>query len=86
MNIKEPMFFDNFKLQKEYTFNRMKDSVSKIKQLDQEESSANETLSLIYKTEISVLIPLAQWFNNMVDLDFWQTELLQEAGKLIWKE
>lgn len=86
MNIKVPMFFDNFKLQKQYTFNRMKDSVNKIKQLDQEYSSANETLLLLYKTELSVLIPLAQWFNSMVDLDFWQTELLQEAGKLIWKE
>lgn len=86
MNIKEPMFFDNFKLQKEYTFNRMKDSVDKIKQLDQGESNAKETLLLIYKTELSVLIPLAQWFNSMVDLEFWQTETLQESVKLIWKE
>ena len=96
MNIKDQgsMFFENFNLQKEYTFLRIKSSLDKIKELlDNEKKSEadnstkdlNNTLLLIYKSEVSVLIPLAQWFNSMVELDYWQSEALQEALKIIWK-
>lgn len=94
MNLKDKgsMFFDNFKMQQEYTFSRMKSSLDSLKELmdDNEEATqgfnAKDTLLLMYRTELSVLIPLAQWMNQMIELDFWQVELLQEAGKLIWKE
>lgn len=96
MNIKDQgsMFFENFNLQKEYTFLRIKSSLDKIKELlDNENKSEtsnstkdlNNTLLLIYKSEVSVLIPLAQWFNGMVELKYWQSETLQEALKIIWK-
>ena len=96
MNIKDQgsMFFENFNLQKEYTFLRIKSSLDKIKELlDNENKSVtnnstkdlNNTLLLIYKSEVSVLIPLAQWFNGMVELKYWQSETLQEALKIIWK-
>ena len=96
MNIKDKgsMFFENFNLQKEYTFLRIKASLDKIKELlDNENKSVtnnstkdlNNTLLLIYKSEVSVLIPLAQWFNGMVELKYWQSETLQEALKIIWK-
>ena len=96
MNIKDQgsMFFENFNLQKEYTFLRIKSSLDKIKELlDNENKSEtsnstkdlNNTLLLIYKSEVSVLIPLAQWFNGMVELKYWQSETLQEALKIVWK-
>lgn len=93
MNLKDKgsMFFDNFKMQKEYTFSRMKSSLESLKELmdDNEEAAqrlnAKETLLLMYRTELSVLIPLAQYFNNMVELKYWQSETLQEALKIIWK-
>ena len=96
MNIKDKgeVFFENFNLQKEYTFLRIKASLDKIKEmLDNENKSEtsnstkdlNNTLLLIYKSEVSVLIPLAQWFNGMVELKYWQSETLQEALKIIWK-
>ena len=96
MNIKDQgsMFFENFNLQKEYTFLRIKSSLDKIKELLENENKSetsnstkdlNNTLLLIYKSEVSVLIPLAQYFNSMVELDYWQSETLQEALKIIWK-
>ena len=96
MNIKDrgEVFFENFNLQKEYTFLRIKSSLDKIKELLENENKSetsnstkdlNNTLLLIYKSEVSVLIPLAQWFNNMVELDCWQSETLQEALKVVWK-
>ena len=96
MNIKDQgsMFFENFNLQKEYTFLRIKSSLDKIKELLENENKSvtnnstkdlNNTLLLIYKSEVSVLIPLAQWFNGMVELKYWQSETLQEALKTVWK-
>lgn len=96
MNIKDQgsMFFENFNLQKEYTFLRIKASLDKIKELLENENKSvtnnstkdlNNTLLLIYKSEVSVLIPLAQWFNGMVELKYWQSETLQEALKIIWR-
>lgn len=93
MNLKDrgSMFFDCFKLQKEYTFTRLKSSLDSLKEVleDKEEAqqgfNAKDTLILMYRTELSVLIPLAQWFNNMAELKYWQSETLQEALKIIWK-
>jgi len=102
MNLKDQgsMFFDNFELQKEYTFRRMKSSLDRIKELSDNEQTGKapkiddhrvynrdtiDTIILINKSEVSVLIPLAQWFNNMVELKYWQSETLQEALKIIWK-
>lgn len=93
MNLKDKgsMFFDNFKMQKEYTFSRMKSSLDSLKELmdNNEEAAqgfnAKDTLLLMYRTELSVLIPLAQYFSSMVELDYWQSETLQEALKIIWK-
>ena len=99
MNLKDQgsMFFDNFELQKEYTFRRMKSSLDRIKELLDNEQTGKvgdqrvynrdtiDTIILINKSEVSVLIPLAQWFNNMVELKYWQSETLQEALKIVWK-
>ena len=101
LTIKEPdMFLRKVDLIQEYVFQRIKNALDSIK-LNQEKLSniseqdeANNLLQSEFhkamismsKQDISCLYSVARDFNEVVELEFWKQQVLQDAGKVLFKD
>ena len=101
LTIKEPdMFLRKIDLIQEYVFLRIKNAIDSIK-LNQEKlnniSEQDEVKNLLQfefhkamismsKQDISCLFSVARDFSEVIELDFWKQQVLQEASKVLFKE
>ena len=101
LTIKEPdMFLRKVDLIQEYVFQRIKNALDSIK-LNQEKLSniseqdeANNLLQSEFhkamismsKQDISCLYSVARDFSEVIELEFWKQQVLQEASKVLFKD
>ena len=101
LTIKEPdMFLRKVDLIQEYVFQRIKNALDSIK-LNQEKlsniSEQDEVKNLLQsefhkamismsKQDISCLFSVARDFNEIIELEFWKQQVLQDAGKVLFKD
>lgn len=98
LTIKEPdMFLRKVDLIQEYVFLRIKNAIDSIK-LNQEKLNNlseqenilqiefHKTMIGMSKQDISCLFSVARDFSEVVELEFWKQQVLQEAGKVLFKE
>ena len=101
MTIKEPdMFLRKVDLIQEYVFLRIKNAIDSIK-LNQEklnnlseqgevnnvlQSEFHKTMISMSKQDISCLFSVARDFSEVIELDFWKQQVLQEASKVLFKD
>ena len=101
LTIKEPdMFLRKVDLIQEYVFQRIKNALDSIK-LNQEklnnlseqdeannllQSEFHKTMISMSKQDISCLYSVARDFNEVVELEFWKQQVLQEASKVLFKD
>ena len=99
--IKEPdMFLRKVDLIQEYVFQRIKNALDSIK-LNQEklsniseqdevnnllQSEFHKTMISMSKQDISCLYSVARDFNEVVELEYWKQQVLQEASKVLFKD
>ena len=100
LTIKEPdMFLRKIDLIQEYVFQRIKNALETIKdnqeKLDISEQDEDKNLLQIEfhktmismsKQDISCLFSVARDFSEVVELEFWKQQVLQEASKVLFKE
>ena len=101
LTIKEPdMFLRKIDLIQEYVFQRIKNALDSIK-LNQEKlsniSEQDEVKNLLQsefhkamismsKQDISCLYSVARDFSEIVELEYWKQQVLQEASKILFKD
>ena len=100
LTIKEPdMFLRKIDLIQEYVFQRIKNALETIKdnqeKLDTSEQDEDKNLLQIEfhktmismsKQDISCLFSVARDFSEVIELEFWKQQVLQEASKVLFKE
>ena len=101
LTIKEPdMFLRKIDLIQEYVFQRIKNALETIKDNQEklnnlsEQDEENNTLQVEFhktmismsKQDISCLFSVARDFSEVVELEFWKQQVLQEASKVLFKE
>ena len=101
LTIKEPdMFLRKVDLIQEYVFQRIKNALDSIK-LNQEKlsniSEQDEVKNLLQsefhkdmismsKQDISCLYSVARDFSEIVELEYWKQQVLQDASKVLFKD
>ena len=99
--IKEPdMFLRKVDLIQEYVFQRIKNALDSIK-LNQEklsniseqdevknllQSEFHKTMISMSKQDISCLYSVARDFSEIIELEYWKQQVLQEASKVLFKD
>ena len=101
LTIKEPdMFLRKIDLIQEYVFQRItnaletiKDNQEKLNNLFEQDEEKNllqvefhKTMISMSKQDISCLFSVARDFSEVIELDFWKQQVLQEASKILFKE
>lgn len=100
LTIKEPdMFLRKIDLIQEYVFQRIKNALETIKdnqekldisEQDEEKNllqiEFHKTMISMSKQDISCLFSVARDFSEVVELEFWKQQVLQEASKVLFKE
>ena len=101
LTIKEPdMFLRKIDLIQEYVFQRIKnaletikDNQEKLNNLSEQDEDKNilqvdfhKTMISMSKQDISCLFSVARDFSEVVELDFWKRQVLQEASKVLFKD
>ena len=100
MTIKEPdMFLRKIDLIQEYVFQRIKNALETIKDNQEklnisEQEEENNFLQIEFhkttismsKQDISCLFSVARDFSEVIELEFWKQQVLQEASKVLFKE
>lgn len=100
LTIKEPdMFLRKIDLIQEYVFQRIKNALETIKDnqeklniSEQEEEKSilqvefHKTMISMSKQDISCLFSVARDFSEVVELEFWKKQVLQEASKILFKD
>lgn len=100
LTIKEPdMFLRKIDLIQEYVFQRIKNALETIKDnqeklnISEQEEEKNllqiefhKTMISMSKQDISCLFSVARDFSEVIELDFWKQQVLQEASKVLFKE
>lgn len=98
--IKEPdMFLRKIDLIQEYVFQRIKNALETIKdnqeklyisEQDEEKNllqiEFHKTMISMSKQDISCLFSVARDFSEVVELEFWKQQVLQEASKVLFKD
>ena len=99
LTIKEPdMFLRKIDLIQEYVFQRIKNALETIKdnqekldisEQDEEKNllqiEFHKTMISMSKQDISCLYSVARDFSEVVELEFWKQQVLQEASKVLFK-
>ena len=100
LTIKEPdMFLRKIDLIQEYVFQRIKNALETIKdnqekldisEQDEEKNllqiEFHKTMISMSKQDISCLFSVARDFSEVVELESWKQQVLQEASKVLFKE
>ena len=100
MTIKEPdMFLRKVDLIQEYVFQRIKNALETIKDnqeklnISEQEEEKNflqiefhKTMISMSKQDISCLFSVVRDFSEVIELEFWKQQVLQEASKVLFKE
>ena len=100
LTIKEPdMFLRKIDLIQEYVFQRIKNALETIKDnqeklnISEQEEEKNflqiefhKTMISMSKQDISCLFSVARDFSEVIELEFWKQQVLQEASKVLFKE
>ena len=100
MTIKEPdMFLRKIDLIQEYVFQRIKNALETIKdnqeklyisEQDEEKNllqiEFHKTMISMSKQDISCLYSVARDFSEVVELEYWKQQVLQEASKVLFKD
>ena len=100
LTIKEPdMFLRKIDLIQEYVFQRIKNALETIKdsqeklyisEQDEEKNllqiEFHKTMISMSKQDISCLYSVARDFSEVVELEYWKQQVLQEASKVLFKE
>ena len=100
LTIKEPdMFLRKIDLIQEYVFQRIKNALETIKdnqeKLDISEQDEDKNLLQIEfhktmismsKQDISCLFSVARDFSEIIELEYWKQQVLQEASKVLFKD
>ena len=100
LTIKEPdMFLRKIDLIQEYVFQRIKNALETIKdnqekldisEQDEEKNllqiEFHKTMISMSKQDISCLFSVARDFSEVIELEFWKQQVLQEASKVLFKE
>lgn len=100
LTIKEPdMFLRKIDLIQEYVFQRIKNALETIKdnqekldisEQDEEKNllqiEFHKTMISMSKQDISCLYSVARDFSEIVELEFWKQQVLQEASKVLFKD
>ena len=100
MTIKEPdMFLRKIDLIQEYVFQRIKNALETIKdnqekldisEQDEEKNflqiEFHKTMISMSKQDISCLFSVARDFSEVVELEYWKQQVLQEASKVLFKD
>ena len=98
--IKEPdMFLRKIDLIQEYVFQRIKNALETIKdnqeklyisEQDEEKNllqiEFHKTMISMSKQDISCLYSVARDFSEVVELEYWKQQVLQEASKVLFKD
>ena len=99
LTIKEPdMFLRKIDLIQEYVFQRIKNALETIKdnqeklyisEQDEEKNllqiEFHKTMISMSKQDISCLYSVARDFSEVIELEFWKQQVLQEASKVLFK-
>lgn len=100
LTIKEPdMFLRKVDLIQEYVFQRIKNALETIKdnqeklyisEQDEEKNllqiEFHKTMISMSKQDISCLFSVARDFSEVVELEYWKQQVLQEASKVLFKD
>ena len=100
LTIKEPdMFLRKIDLIQEYVFQRIKNALETIKdnqeKLDISEqdevknplqSEFHKAMISMSKQDISCLYSVARDFSEIIELEYWKQQVLQDASKVLFKE
>ena len=101
LTIKEPdMFLRKVDLIQEYVFLRIKNALETIKDNQEKLNTISEqddvknllqiefhkTMISMSKQDISCLFSVARDFSEVVELEFWKQQVLQEASKILFKD
>lgn len=101
LTIKEPdMFLRKIDLIQEYVFQRIKnaletikDNQEKLNNLSEQDEEKNtlqvefhKTMISMSKQDISCLFSVARDFSEVIELEFWKQQVLQEASKVLFKD
>ena len=100
LTIKEPdMFLRKIDLIQEYVFQRIKNALETIKdnqeklyisEQDEEKNllqiEFHKTMISMSKQDISCLYSVARDFSEVVELEYWKQQVLQEASKVLFKD
>ena len=100
LTIKEPdMFLRKIDLIQEYVFQRIKNALETIKDnqeklnISEQEEEKNllqiefhKTMISMSKQDISCLYSVARDFSEVVELEYWKQQVLQEASKVLFKD
>ena len=100
LTIKEPdMFLRKIDLIQEYVFQRIKNALETIKdnqeklyisEQDEEKNllqiEFHKTMISMSKQDISCLFSVARDFSEVVELEYWKQQVLQEASKVLFKD
>ena len=100
LTIKEPdMFLRKIDLIQEYVFQRIKNALETIKdnqekldisEQDEEKNllqiEFHKTMISMSKQDISCLFSVARDFSEIVELEYWKQQVLQEASKVLFKD
>ena len=101
LTIKEPdMFLRKVDLIQEYVFQRIKhaldsinlnqEKLSNLSELDEVnnllQSEFHKTMISMSKQDISCLYSVARDFSEIVELEYWKQQVLQEASKVLFKD
>ena len=100
LTIKEPdMFLRKIDLIQEYVFQRIKNALETIKdnqekldisEQDEEKNllqiEFHKTMISMSKQDISCLYSVARDFSEIIELEYWKQQVLQEASKVLFKE
>ena len=100
LTIKEPdMFLRKIDLIQEYVFQRIKNALETIKDnqeklnISEQEEEKNflqiefhKTMISMSKQDISCLFSVARDFSEVIELEFWKQQVLQEASKVLFKD
>ena len=101
LTIKEPdMFLRKIDLIQEYVFQRIKnaletikDNQEKLNNLSEQDEDKNllqiefhKTMISMSKQDISCLYSVARDFSEIIELEYWKQQVLQEASKVLFKD
>ena len=100
LTIKEPdMFLRKIDLIQEYVFQRIKNALETIKdnqekldisEQDEEKNllqiEFHKTMISMSKQDLSCLYSVARDFSEIIGLEYWEQQVLQEASKILFKD